>query len=200
MRTATTTTLVFCLFVGASASTFAQQPDFSGHWVLNQKLSQDPFEKIYRALGTEEQQGAGTGASSSVSNSVLLRDSDLRETLQALMDYAEVLGVVEIEQDENEITISVGEDDRFFSLFYLDGEKHAREMQAGLRIEATAAWEGESIQVVQVGENDAVLTEVYSLVSDGDQMALVFILESKLSDVPIQFRVVYDRIKEDLPS
>ena len=115
--------------------------------MLNRKLSQDPFEKIYRALGTEEQQEAGTQASSSVSNAVLLRDADLRETLQALMDYAEV---VEIEQDEREFTISVGEDDRFFSLFYLDGEKHAREMQAGLRIEATAAWEGESIHIVQV--------------------------------------------------
>jgi len=195
MRTATTTAFVFCLFVGASASTFAQRPDFSGRWSLNPKLSQDPFEKIYRALGAEEQLGAGTGEFSSVSNAVLLRDTDLRETLHALMDYAEVLEVVEIEQDEDEITISVGEDDRFFSLFYLDGEKHAREMQAGLRIEATAAWEGESIHVVQVGANKAVLKEIYSLVGDGDQMALIFILESKLSDVPIQFRVVYDRVE-----
>ncbi len=53
---------------------------------------------------------------------------------------------------------------------------------------------------MQVGANDPVLTEIYSLVGDGDQMALVFILESKLSDVPIQFRVVYDRIKDDLAS
>ena len=197
MRTATTTAVVFCVFVGASASTFAQHGNFSGNWLLNRKLSQDPFEKIYRALGTEEQQGAGTREFSSVSNAVLLRDTDLRDTLRALMDYAEVLEVVEIEQDESEITISIGEDDRFFSLFYLDGKKHARERQAGLRIEARAAWEGESIHVVQVGENDAVLKEVYSLVGDGDQMALLFHLESKLSEAPIQFRVVYDRVKDD---
>ncbi|GMR24095.1 MAG: hypothetical protein BMS9Abin37_2591 [Acidobacteriota bacterium] len=197
MRTATTTAFVFCLFVGASASTFAQHPDFSGRWLLNEKLSQDPLEKIHHALGTEEKQGASTRGSNSVSNSVLLRDTDLRETLLSLMDYAEVLEIVEIEQDENEITISVGEDDRFFSLFYLDGQKHAREMQAGLRIEATAAWEGESIHIVQIGENKAVLKEIYSLVGDGDQLALIFILESKLSQVPIQFRVVYDRVRDD---
>jgi hypothetical protein len=195
MRTATTTAFVFCLFVGASASTLAQQPNFSGRWLLNDKLSQDPFDKIYRALGTEDQTGASSGASSSVSNAVLLRDTDLRETLLALMDYAAVLEVIEIEQDENELTVSVGEDDRFFSLFYLDGEKHAREMQAGLRIEATATWEGESIHVVQVGANKAVLEEIYSLVGDGDQMALIFILKSQLSDAPIQFRVVYDRVE-----
>jgi len=197
MHTATTAAFVLCLCVGASASTFAQQPDFSGNWLLNQKLSQDPFEKIYRALGAEKQLGTGTAEFSSASNAVLLRDTDLRETLHALMDYAEVLEVVEIEQDDNEIAISVGEDDRFFSLFYLDGNKHAREMQAGLRIEATAAWEGESIHVVQVGANDAALKEIYSLLGDGDQMALIFILESKLSDAPIQFRVVYDRVKDD---
>ena len=197
MRTATIIAFVFCLLVGAPASTFAQHPNFSGRWLLNEKLSQDPFEKIYRALGTEEQQGAGAGASSSVSNSVLLRDADLRETLQALMHYAEVLDVVEIEQDESEITIAVGDDDEFFSLFYLDGEKHAREMQAGLRIEATAVWEGESIRIVQVGANEAVLKEVYSLVADGDQMAFLFLLESKLSEAPIQFRVVYDRVEDD---
>ena len=197
MRTATIIAFVFCLLVGAQASTFAQHSNFSGRWLLNEKLSQDPFEKIYRALGTEEREGAGAGASSSVSNSVLLRDADLRKTLQALMHYAEVLDVVEIEQDESEITIAVGDDDEFFSLFYLDGEKHAREMQAGLRIEATAVWEGESIRIVQVGANKAVLKEVYSLVADGDQMAFLFLLESKLSEVPIQFRVVYDRVEDD---
>lgn len=196
MGTATRTAFVFCLLVGTSASTLAQKPDFSGRWVLNEKLSQDPFDKIHRALGTKEQRGSGTQEFSSVSNAVLLRDTDLRETLHALMNYAEVLAVVEIEQDENEFTVAVGEDDRFFSLFYLDGEKHAREMQAGLRIEATAAWEGESIHVVQVAANKSVLTEIYSLVGDGDQMALIFILESKLSDVPIQFRVVYDRVED----
>ena len=194
MRTATTTAFVFSLLVGASASTFAQQPDFSGRWLLNEKLSQDPFDKIYRALGTEGQTGASSGASGSLSNAALLRDTDLRATLQALMDYAEVLEVTEIEQDENEFTISIGEDDRLFSLFYLDGEKHAREMQDGFRIEATATWEGESIHVVQLAENRAALEQIFSLVGDGDQMALIFILKSKLSDAPVQFRVVYDRV------
>jgi len=196
MRTATTTAFTFCLLLGASASTLAQQPDFSGHWLLNEKLSQDPLEKIHRALGAGDNPGAGTQEFSSVSNAVLLRDTDLRETLRALMSYAEVLQVVEIDQDNNEMAVSVGEDDRFFSLFYLDGEKHAREMQAGLRIDATATWEGESLHVVQVGANKAVLEEIYSLVGDGDQMALIFILESKLSDTPIQFRVVYDRVQD----
>ena len=69
--------------------------------------------------------------------------------------------------------------------------------RAGLRIEATAVWEGESNHIVQVGANKAVLKETYSLVGDGDRMAFIFILESKLSEAPIQFRVVYDRVEDD---
>ncbi len=50
---------------------------------------------------------------------------------------------------------------------------------------------------MQVGANKAVLKETYSLVGDGDRMAFIFILESQLSEVPIQFRVVYDRVEDD---
>lgn len=53
---------------------------------------------------------------------------------------------------------------------------------------------------MQVGANKAVLKETYSLVGDGDRMAFIFILESKLSEVPIQFRVVYDRVEDEEPA
>ncbi len=196
MRTATTIPFVFCL-VMMETSAFAQQADFSGHWRLNEKMSQNPFEKIYVSMGTEQLKGAGTSAYNSVNSGTLLRDSDRASTLRALLDYAEVLETVEIEQTEDELTIAVGAGDEFFSLFYLDGEKHARQLPAGLSIEATAAWEGESIQILQVGENDAVLKEIYSLVGDGNQMALLFQLESKLTQIPVQFRLVYDRVEAD---
>lgn len=193
MRTATT--IPFVIYVLMQTSAFAQQTDFSGGWRLNEKLSQDPFEKIYIAMGTEQLKGAGTAAYNSVNSATLLRDSDRAETLRALMDYAEVLDTVEIEQTAGEFTVAVGEGDEFFSLFYLDGETHARQLPSGLSIEATAAWEGDAVHVVQIGDNDAVLNEVYSMV--GDQMALLFRLESKLTKIPVQFRVVYDRVEAE---
>ena len=45
-----------------------------------------------------------------------------------------------------------------------------------------------------------MLKEIYSLVGDGDQMALIFNLESKLSDVTVPISIlsfVYDRVKDD---
>jgi hypothetical protein len=194
MRTALITTLVVS-FVTSVA--FAQGVEFSGQWALNTKLSQDPFDKIYTAMGSEQLKGAGTAAYNSVNSATLLRDTDRAGTLRSLLDYAEVLERVELEQSDNELTISVGAGDEFFSLFYLDGEKHARQLPSGLKVEATAAWEGEAIHVVQVGENDAVLKEIYSLAADGNQMALIFQLESKLTKIPVQFRIVYDRIEKN---
>jgi hypothetical protein len=196
MRTATTIVYIACLISGHSAA-FGQQPDFSGNWRLNTKLSQDPFEKIYTALGSDQLRAAGTASYNSINSSTFLRDTDRAATLRDLLNYAEVLEIVEIEQTERELTIAVGEGDEFFSLFYLDGEKHPRQLPEGLKIEATAAWEGEAIHIVQVGENDAVLKEIYSLVGGGQQLALIFQLESKLTEVPVQFRVVYDRVDED---
>lgn len=195
VRTTTTIAFVACL-IGLQASAFAQHPDYSGNWRLNEKLSQDPFEKIYVAMGTEQLQGAGTAAYNSTNSGALLRDTDRVGTLRTLLDYAGVLEVVELDQTGGELTVAVGENDEFFSLFYLDGEKHARQLE-GLDIEATAAWEGESIHVVQVGANKAVLKEIYSLMEGGEQLALIFQLESKFTKTPVQFRVVYDRVDED---
>ena len=121
MRTALITTLVVS-FVTSVA--FAQGVEFSGQWALNTKLSQDPFDKIYTAMGSEQLKGAGTAAYNSVNSATLLRDTDRAGTLRSLLDYAEVLERVELEQSDNELTISVGAGDEFFSLFYLDGEKH----------------------------------------------------------------------------
>lgn len=195
MRTATTIPFVFCLLMQTSA--FAQQADFSGDWRINTKLSQDPFERIYAAMGTEQLKGAGTRAYNSVDSGTLLRDTDRVDTLRALLDYAEVLDTVGITQTADELSIAVGEGEEFFSLFYLDGEKHARQLPAGLGMEATADWEGEAIHIVQVGDNEAVLKQIYSLVGDGDQMALIFQLQSKLTKIPVQFRIVYDRVEKD---
>ena len=196
MRTITAIAVVTSFVASASATTLAQQPDFSGSWVLNEKLSQDPFDKIYQAMGTEQLQGAGTRAYNSVSSSTLLRDTDRADTLRSLLDFAEVLDIVEIDHSSDELKIWVGQGEEFFSLFYLDGEKHTRQLPAGARIEASASWEGDSIQVLQVGENNAVLKQIYSPAGD-DQLAFVFVLESKLSERPVQFRVVYDRAAEN---
>jgi hypothetical protein len=79
------------------------------------------------------------------------------------------------------------------SLFYIDGEKHTRELRDGVRLEVIARGEGPSIWVEQKSEAGDVIQERYSLLSDGSQMAFLFRLESNLLDERLSFRIVYDR-------
>ena len=187
-------TFILALLVLAPPIAWAQHPDFSGTWEKNPRLSQDPFEKIEMAMGTAQLKGAGAKEYNAVNRGALLRDTDRVALRRLLLDYSEALHVMEIEQGAKDLKISVGEEDEFFSLFYLDGEAHARQLQDGIRIEATAGWEGDTLHIVQKAEGGATLEEIYSSMDEGRQLAVIFQLESKLTAMPVLFRTVYDRV------
>ena len=189
-----TTTLWLTLVVAMPSVVVAQHPDFSGTWVRHPRLSQDPFEKIEMAVGSRQLKGAGAKEYNAVNRGTLLRDTDRVALRRLLLDYADVLDVIEIEQTEDDLKLSVGEGDEFFSLFYLDGKPHARELQDGTRIEATATWEDGSLHVVQKAEGGAVLEEIFSLLNG--QLAVIFHLKSKAASTPVLFRTVYERADE----
>ena len=181
--------LVFILLL-----TTVQQPDFTGTWERNPKLSQDPFQKIERALGSAQSSGAGGRQFDVYSRTGLLRDVDRVTLRRMLLDFAEVLDRVEVDHGGGELKVWVGNDD-YFSLFYIDGEPHSREIQEGIFVEATASWNGDSISVVQKGEAGGLIREIYSILDGGKQLAVVFQLEHKASETPVMFRTVYDRVE-----
>ncbi|HSF14348.1 MAG TPA: hypothetical protein VLK65_02205 [Vicinamibacteria bacterium] len=174
--------------------TTVQQPDFTGTWERNPKLSQDPFQKIERALGSGQSSVSGGRQSDVYSRTGLLRDVDRVTLRRMLMDFAEVLDRIEVEYGGGELKVWVGNDD-YFSLFYLDGEPHSRELQEGVFLEATASLNGDSISVVQKGEAGGLIRENYSLLDGGKQLAVVFQIEHKASETPVMFRTVYDRVE-----
>ena len=195
MKTATQIALI--LLILSPSVTLAQQPDFTGTWERNDRLSQNPFEKIDIAMGAGDASGAGTNTYNAVNRGTFLRDRDGAAQRRLLLDYVEVLEVIEIEHARGELQLSVGEGDEFFSLFYLDGEPHARELQDGERIEAIARWEGDTIRVEQKVEGGASLVEVFTMMPSGDQIAMIFHLTSQATNTPVLFRTVYERTKED---
>ncbi len=95
----TATQIASILFILSPSVTLAQQPDFTGTWERNDRLSQDPFEKIDIAMGAGDA-SAGTNTYNAVNRGTLLRDRDGATQRRLLLDYVEVLEVIEIEHAE----------------------------------------------------------------------------------------------------
>lgn len=171
----------------------AQSAGFSGTWERNAKLSQNPFEKIELAFGSGQVSGSGGREYDVFSRTGLLKDVNRATLRQMLLDYASVVERIEVELEGEEMTVSVGNND-YFSLFYLDGQPHSRQIEEGLLLQATARQDGNNVHVEQKGEEGGVIKEVYSLLDGGKQLAVVFQIEHKAIDTPFVFRTVYDRV------
>ena len=199
MRTASTAAIVgtVMIYTALASGAAAQEPNFSGNWRLDPRMSQDPYEKVDVALGTRQLQGAGTSQYNSVNRGTLLRDTDRVALRKLVLDYVDVMDRMEIEHANDEMKVWVGANDEFFSLFYLDGREHSRQIENdGGLIKASATWEGESLVVEQRGDSGAVLRETFSPTPDGG-LAVLFHLQSKQTESPLMFRVVYEREEEE---
>lgn len=199
MRTASTAAIVSAaiIYTALAGGASAQEPDFSGSWRLDPKMSQDPYEKVELSLGTQQLRGAGTSQYNSVNRGTLLRDTDRVALRKLVLDYIDVMDQMEIEHTGGEMKVWVGANDEFFSLFYLDGREHSRQLQEeGELIKATATWEGDSLLVEQRAESGAVLRETFSATADGG-LAVLFHLQSKQTESPLMFRVVYERDEDE---
>ena len=180
------------IFVPLVLLATTQSAGFSGKWTRNDELSQNPFQKVELAFGSGQASGAGGREFDVFSWSGLLKDADRATLRRLLLDYAAVVQRLEVGLDGEEMTVSVG-NDNYFSLFYLDGKPHARQLDGGLRLEATARRDGNDVHVEQKGEGGAVIREVYSLMEEGKRLAVVFEITHKAIETPFVLRTVYDR-------
>lgn len=165
--------------------------DFAGTWTRNDRYSQSALGKVELALGEAGTEGVGGKAFNAFSTSSLLKQVDRVALRDALFDFARRLRRLTIEQEANELHVTVGDD--YLTLLYLDGQEHVRQLRDGLTLLVTARRDGDSISVEQKGEEGDSIKELYSLLSDGRQLALLFQLESNLIDESVVFRLVYDR-------
>jgi hypothetical protein len=175
-----------------SSASLAEEPrQFSGQWRRNEQLSQSALGAIEIVMGTVAPKGTGGRSRDVFSPSGILEQQDVVGLRDALVEYVRGLYSLTIVQTDDEIQVQNALN--YVSLFYIDGEKHTRELRDGVRLEVIARGEGPSIWVEQKSEAGDVIQERYSLLSDGSQMAFLFRLESNLLDERLSFRIVYDR-------
>lgn len=109
----------------------------------------------------------------------------------SLFDLAERL---EIEQGEDELKVVAGETVR---IFYLDGKKHEREGEDGVKIQTRAQLKGDVIEIQQSGPRGGELIESYKLSPDGGILVVTRQFKGPQFKSEVVVRSVYDLTPKD---
>jgi hypothetical protein len=178
------TVLAAIALVGLSAA----QSGYTGEWYRDDVRSDDPKPKIEATVaGFIQKMSRGRATEADADPQFVKR---LRDVLDTFVQYADELYV---ERGSRELVVDDGGDD--LRIYYLDGEKHERQMADGTRLETTAMSTHGKIEVEMKTSNGAKIFETYALSSDAEELVLTVRLEDKQLKEPLVIRNVYTRVE-----
>ena len=168
------------------AATLAAPVDFTGVWYRDYERSDDAEAKLEEAVeGYIKKISRGRATVDDVDPSRL---KQINQVLDTFVQHAEEL---DITQDPSELVIDDGSER--LRIYYLDDEKHERQMPNGTRLETTAGAKGSQIDVFMKTSDGLKVTETYLLGQDGTGMVLIVRVEDDQLDGPLVVRNVYTR-------
>jgi hypothetical protein len=177
--------------LGPPPETARQEPTggFSGLWERNPEKSDDAqakmraaFEKMQAEM--ERRRGAFPGGGVPPGGGTSGGRSERRGPGQVPEE-------LEIEHEEGELRVDDGER---LQIFYLDGQKHQREMGNGAKLETVATILGRVITIEEKLRRGRIDRKL-ELSEDGE--SIVMSLTIKLGDMkdPVLIRTVYERVE-----
>lgn len=162
------------------------QSSYTGLWYRVDSKSDDAKAQIEASMqGFVEKETRGRRTVEDVDPRLL---GELRRTFDTFVLYPEE---VRIEQSVKELVLDDG--GPRLRIYYLDGQKHERQMPNGTRLETTVTRNGREVEVFQKTSDGAKIYESYRLSDDGRQMTLIVRLEDKQLKEPLVIRSVYTR-------
>ncbi len=185
MRLLTFLTLMLGAFSALGSTAWTQ--DVNGTWFRSTTEGDDPEEKIQQAVrGYLAKAGSRRGARIAVAESPQL-PAMITRTIETFMQYADEL-YVELDPDELVVDDGGGR----IRIYYLDGEKHERQLSNGVRVETVATRVGQNITIDQKADDTKVL-ETYVFSSDGERLELTVRLQNKQLNGPLVIQSIYER-------
>lgn len=168
------------------AATLTAPADFTGVWYRDDERSDDAEAKLEEAVeGYIKKVSRGKATVNDVDPSML---KEINRILDTFVQHAEEL---DITQRPSELVIDDGSER--LRIYYLDDEKHERQMPNGTRLETTAGLKGSQVDVFMKSSDDTKVTETYLLGEGGDGMVLIVRVEDDQLDGPLVVRNVYTR-------
>jgi hypothetical protein len=205
------TTLCATTYATTKSSYNKKVPNLAGTWQINRTKSDDPQDKLRKAMsgrgeglhggrssgasglpvGAGSPEGPPHGGVSDGGNSPSREDMELmRAMMEEGISAAEVLEVV---QTDSEITVNETGSDRLVhtQTFYTDARKSEHETAQGI-FETKARWQGNKFVVV-TKERLGRITRIYELNPGGRQLYVTLKIEKERIPEAISIRSVYDK-------
>ncbi len=167
---------------------------FSGVWERNVEQSDDPQEKMQEAMERmrEGMGRRGGGGGRSRGGGMGGGRGGRGEGGSGRPDLGNVPDELTMELADDELRVDDGERLR---IYYLDGEKHKREMANGMKIETVAELKGNAVVIKEKMERGQ-LDRKFELSPDGGTMVATLTVKFGRMKDPVVIRTVYERTSE----
>lgn len=180
------------------------RPDFSGHWVLNAKASDDPVEKAKEAMKQAKGGGQGRGGMGGMGGGMgggrqgrgspegMRGRSEPSPEMSALIASAEKLDITH----EDPMLLVSDENDRRQRVF-TDFRSASVSASGGMQQRvAVADWEGAALVVETTMSNGSKLVQNYQI--DAKTGQLMISTSANRPEMPlVSYRLVYDRLRPE---
>ena len=175
---------------------------FSGVWERNIEQSDDPQEKMQEAMEQMRERmgrrgGGGSGGGGRPPGGGgrpggMGGGRGGRREGGARPDLGNVPDELTVELLDDELRIDDGERLR---IYYLDGEKHKREMANGMKLETVAELKGNAVFIEEKTERGK-LDRKFELSPDGGTMVVTLTVKFGRMKDPVIIKTVYERASE----
>ena len=194
--------LSFLCSVWLLSASVQEDVGFTGVWERNIEQSDDPREKMQEAMEDaqmREQSGrrgggggrrGGTGGGGRPGDRGGGRGG--RGEGWARQDLGRVPDELTVELRDGEFRVDDGERLR---IYYLDGEKHKREMPNGMKLETVAELKGNAVVIEEKMERGRI-DRKFELSPDGGTMVMTLTVKFGRMKDPVVIRTVYERASE----
>ncbi len=107
-------------------------------------------------------------------------------------DFAKIPDELRVEIDDRELRVDDGERVR---IYYLDGKKHKRELENGMKLETVSAIQGNAVVVEEKMERGKI-DRKFELSPDGDTMIATLTVKLGPMKDPVVIKTVYVRVQD----
>jgi hypothetical protein len=98
-----------------------------------------------------------------------------------------------VEVDGKEVTLDTGER---LQIYFLDGEKHRRELENGMKLETVSRLQGSAILIEEKFERGKIDRKL-QLGPDGQTLVVTWTIKMGNMKDPVVIRTVYDRVTDE---